>query len=141
MLYKQILICKVMDSCYFAMTRPSASKIDWTKRPKALVIRFAYYYGDDYCRDEYITIKVVFKRGLRRAPVQRTHYLDDRCLTVKSVKSYEVLKEESSKHYSTFFHIISALDCDMFSHPSELKVYTSPEYGEMYYQVQRQVEE
>jgi hypothetical protein len=124
------------------MTVPAASKIDWASRPKALVIRFAFYIGDELSKNEYLTLKIVFKRGLRRAPIERTYDLNDKSLKVKSVKSYEILEDESSEHHSNYFHIISALDNNFFfDHPSELQVYTPDEFSNMYYQVIRQVEE
>ena len=125
-----------------AMTVPAASKIDWASHPKALVIRFAFYIGDELSKNEYLTLKIVFKRGLRRTPIERTYDLNDKSLKVKSVKSYEILEDESSECHSDYFHIISALDDNFFfHHPSELKVYTPDVFSQMYYQVIRQVEE
>ena len=121
------------------MTVPAASKIDWASRPKALVIRFAFYLADFPYKDEYVTVKIVFKRGLKRhIPIDRNFY-EDKVLKVKSVESYEVLEDESSEDYSDCFHLISGKDNSFFGYPSELTIMSSK--GCMYFQAIRQVEE
>ena len=120
------------------ITTPSAGKINWNSHPKALVIRYAHYCCNDVHKDEYITIKIVFKRGVtRRVPIESKY--DDKCFKMKSVESYEILKDESSKRHSVYFHVISGKHTNLVGHPSELFIF-SPK-GYMYYQVIRQVEE
>lgn len=96
MLYKQILICKVMEDKKVRTT----GKIDWYAKPLILVFRFTIYGSED-CRGKQITIKVEFNDEACNNRV--VNEMTDRCYEVSFVKSYEVLAEESSDDYGKFF--------------------------------------
>ena len=133
MLYKQILKSKDMNK----KNLQTASKINWEAKPKALVLQFYIYFGDDQSTGQYVNIKVVFKRRLNHIISERGY--NDKNYVIKNVKSFEVLKDESSDEYANWIHITDMSD-DRWHHQSAFRVGTSGERNSMSLHAIREVE-
>ena len=115
----------------------TVSKIDWEAKPKALVLQFYIYFGDDQSTGQYVNIKVVFKRRLNHIISERGY--NDKNYVIKNVKSFEVLKDESSEDYTEWIHITDMRD-DRWHNQPAFRVGTSGERNSMSLHAIREVQ-